>query len=590
MVSALRFRVWISDTFRLHEQHGTLCWAGFIGFAGALTAAGFRKGSEIVHWLLTRQNGGYVESFTHLAWWQSLFVPAVGGFCAGVILLLGKKVRSVQGGSDYMEAITLGDGRVSFRASLIQSCSALFSIASGASIGREGPLVQLSAMVASLAGRWRKIPAVRLRLYVACGAAAGIASVYNAPIGGALFVSEIILQSIAMESFGPLVFASVVATLTSRHIIGNEVLYQVRPPALGIPVGLDIFSYLLLGLAAGAVAPIFLSILRFAKQAFRRTELPLPARLALGGILVGALAIIHPEVCGNGYSVINSILDGKWIAQTLVFILLFKVAATAISFGSGAVGGVFTPTLFVGACLGFVFQSGIQHFFPGMTLVPETFTLVGMGALLAATTQAPLMAMILIFELSLDYDVILPLMAACVIAYYMARMLAVQPVYAEATKGARNLSYERRLASGRAQQLMKPDPPFVSLVTPFSEIARAFVTHQINYLYVVGDENRFAGAISMHDVKEFLSSSELSGQVIADDLTQKNFPVIFPETSLAQAMETFSLHPGDRLPMVSSTTDRRLLGSISKNDLILALLERSSAESQESSQTKKITK
>ena len=576
LANVIRLRVWIAERFKPNEQQGNLVWAGIIGFCGALVGLAFRKGSEAVHWLFTGQHGGYVESFAHLSWWQRLIIPTLGGLCAGAILLLRKRLRTVKGGGDYMEAIALGDGQVSFRASLVQSGSALFSIASGASIGREGPLVQLAAMTASLLGRWRKIPAVRLRLYVACGAAAGIASVYNAPIAGALFVSEIILKSIAMETFGPLIFASVVATLTSRNFLGSDALYQISVPSFTAPMGFDVIPYLLLGLLAGTIAPFFLYLLRLAKRMFGRLNWPLPWKLAVGGTLLGTLAVVHPEVCGNGYSVISAILHGKWVAEALVFILFFKLAATAISFGSGAVGGIFTPTLFVGACMGFVFASGM-HGWLGLNTVPEAFTLVGMGALLAATTQAPLMAIILIFEMSLDYDIILPLMAACVLAYYVARTFSIRGVYAEAVKAAENESYERRLAAGRALQLLKADPPTVTVITPFADIAKAFVAHRINYLYVVEEDNRFCGAISLHDVKEHLNDDALSRHVIADDLVRRDFPVIFPKTSFAEAMASFSHLHGDRLPVVLSEKLPTLLGSISKNDLILALVERKSS-------------
>lgn len=567
----LRWRFWLAETLRLGEQQAILVIAGLIGFLGALVAHAFRIASEFIHWLLTGQHTGPVESFARLTWWQCLLVPAVGGLCAGLILSLNAKWKSPKAGN-YMEAIVLGDGKVSFRSSLIQSASALFSISSGASIGREGPLVQLSAMLASLFGYGKNTPAVRLRLYVACGAAAGIASVYNAPIAGALFVSEIILQSIAMETLGPLVLSSMVATLTSRHIVGSSPLYSVALPPFSEIGWSELSIYAALGLIAGIAAPIFLRILRLTRQGFQQTGIPLPLRLALGGALVGALAIFYPEVGGNGYSVIVSILHGNWMIQTLLFILFFKVAATAISFGSGAVGGVFTPTLFVGVSLGSVFALSLQTFWPALVTHPAAFGLVGMGALLSATTQAPLMAIILAFELSLNYDIILPLIAACVLAYYTARLFSIQGVYAAATESSANLSYERSLAVEQVAPLMKSNPPHVTLVTPFSEIVRIFLTHRFNFLYVLDNQNRFCGAISMHDVKEFLNIDELSETVIASDLVRKDFPVIYPEASLAQAFETFSHHSGERLPVVSHDENRHLLGSISKADLMLALV------------------
>ncbi len=567
----LRLRFWIAEALHLGEQQTILVVAALIGLLGALAAHAFRVASEFIHWALTGQHTGHVESFARLAWWQCLLVPAAGGLCAGVILSLRSKWRSPKAG-DYMEAIVLGDGRVSFRSSLIQSASALFSISSGASIGREGPLVQLSAMLASLFGLGKNTPAVRLRLYVACGAAAGIASVYNAPIAGALFVSEIILQSIAMETFGPLVLASMTATLTSRHLTGNNPLYSVALPQFSEIGWSELGAYAALGLIAGVAAPMFLRILRLTRTGFQKTRIPLPLRLALGGALVGALAILHPEVGGNGYSVIVSILRGNWMVQTLLFILLFKVAATAISFGSGAVGGVFTPTLFVGVSLGSVFALGLQALWPTFAAYPAAYGLVGMGALLSATTQAPLMAIILAFELSLNYDIILPLMAACVLAYYTAKTFSIRGVYASATESTANLSYERGLASGHVAQLMKPNPPHVTLVSPFSEIVRIFVAQRFNSLYVLDSRKRFCGAVSMHDVKEFLHAPDLSETIIASDLVRNDFPTIRPDASFAQALESFSHHTGERLPVVSNDEHHQLLGSISKADLMLALV------------------
>src|ERR1700677_1295132 len=208
----LKLRVWIFDHVQPSELQVTLFWAGIIGFTGGVSSVLFRKLSNVVHWLFTQQHAGTVESFEHLAWWQRLLVPAAGGALAGFVLYLGTRLSTQKHSTDYMEAIVLRDGVVPARLSLVKSLSAMFTISSGGSIGREGPIVQLSAMLASLIGRLRKMPTLQLRLLVACGAAAGIASAYNAPIAGAMFVAEIVLCSVSMESFGPLVFSSVIAT------------------------------------------------------------------------------------------------------------------------------------------------------------------------------------------------------------------------------------------------------------------------------------------------------------------------------------------------------------------------------------------
>ena len=564
-------RIW--EVVHPGELQRTLVWAGLIGFLGALSSVAFRNVIQGVHWLLTNHTSSYVDTFAHLVWWKRLLVPAIGGLFAGLTIFFGNRLNPGKSSTDYMEAIVLGDGVVSSRLSLVKSTSAMFSIASGASIGREGPIVQLAAMIASLLGRMRKMPVVRLRLLVACGAAAGIASAYNAPIGGALFVSEIVLGSMAMESFGPLVFSSVIATLTIRQFLGQNPLYEIAIPTIQANSNWEIILYLLLGVLAGVIAPIFLGALRSSEKLF--TKLPIPSflRLTIGGLAVGALAIAYPEVCGNGYSAVNNVLHGAYVWDTLVLIAFCKVAATAATFGSGAVGGVFTPTLFVGACTGYLFACLAQPVWLGPPLVPGAFTLVGMGALLAATTHAPIMAIIMLFELTLDYQIILPLMLACVVAHYVSRGFNSKSIYAESLqrKGAKQFS--EQFSSFHVVNLMKGQPPSVLENTPFLEIAESFIKNRFVHLYVVGEGDRYKGVVNLHDIKAYLNSRELSALVIARDLIREDCPTITPDASLSDALKAFAHFDGDRLPVISNQADRRLIGSISKSDLILALAE-----------------
>ena len=214
MLRLLRRRVWIQEKLQLTEWQVTLLWAALVGFLGALGSLVFRGLAEGVHQLLTGSDAGVVESMKQLPWWAVLTLPAAGGLLAGLVLLLGKHLVRGQSSTDYMEAISIGSGNIPIRASLVSTAAALFSIGSGGSIGREGPMVQLAAVLASFLGRWRQFTPPRLRLLVACGAAAGIASAYNAPIAGSFFVAEIILGTIAMESLGPRAVAAVAAALT----------------------------------------------------------------------------------------------------------------------------------------------------------------------------------------------------------------------------------------------------------------------------------------------------------------------------------------------------------------------------------------
>lgn len=563
----LKFWVWFQELTRPTELQVTLIWAGVIGFCGAACSIGYRLATGFIHKILTGNTApGLVESFTQLPLWGRLLVPAIGGLIAGAIIQFGARFHGQVTTTDYMEAVVLGDGKISSRRSLVKSLSALFTNASGGSIGREGALVQLSAMVASLAGRLQRWTTPRLRLLVGCGAAAGIASAYNAPIAGAMFVAEIVLGSMAMEIFGPLVFASVIATLTVRGFLGPGPLYEI--PLFRLNGNWEIGPYVLLGLGSGLIAPWFIRLLRASEKWAGHISAPVYLKMCAGGLVVGALAVSYPQVCGNGYSVINEILRGQWLWQTLVLILIFKVLATTATFGSGAVGGVFTPTLFIGANLGFLFGTGIQHLTGSLAVNPSAFALVGMGAFLAAATHAPIMAIIMIFELTLDYQIILPLMLACVVAYYTSVKIEKRSIYAEALTRKGVGDYTRQLAELHVRDLMKPNPLTISLTTGFSEIGEKFIATRFNYLYVT-DQGSFLGAVSLHDIKSYLNTPELAKVVIAGDLLRDSFPVARPDASLTEALERFSHHDGERLPVISH--DRQLIGSIAKTDVILAL-------------------
>ena len=328
-----------------------------------------------------------------------------------------------------MEVIVLGNGIMRARDTLVKSASSLITISTGGSIGREGPMVQLAAMLASVFGRSLQISPARLRLFVACGAAAGIACAYNAPLTGAFFVAEIVLGSIAMESFLPLVVASVIATVVSRQFLGSGSVYHM--PNFGAVSNWQLVFHVLLGVCAGLIAPVFLKLLRAGESLFRRTRLPVFLKLMLGGFIVGVISIWTPSVWGNGYGVVESILNHPWTWQALLAILILKVLATVATTGSGAVGGVFTPTLFCGAVIGSLFGEGVHGLLPHAQLTVGNFSIVGMGCFLAATTRAPIMSILIIFEMTLDYATVMPLMLACASAFFVAktcrRRLGLQP-------------------------------------------------------------------------------------------------------------------------------------------------------------------
>ncbi|MFD4836270.1 ClcB-like voltage-gated chloride channel protein [Achromobacter sp. NPDC058515] len=428
----------------------TLCVAALMGALGALATVVFR---ELLGWTQILLGAGEVpQGMVSLARgldpWQRFLLPAAGGAIAGAILQMAARWLPRRGAADYMEAISIGRGVIGFRQTIARSLSSIFSIGSGASIGREGPMVQLAAMLSSLAGRYLVLPPRHLRLLVACGATAGITAAYNAPIAGALFISEIVYGVISSATLVPLAVSSVVANIVTRQILHYDAVFHM--PHFEFVSGWEVINYLGLGLIAGLAAPQFLRFLDLSRAAFRRLPFALWARMMLGGLIVGALSVLNPEVWGNGYSVVNSMLHTQWAWQAVAAILLLKILATAASVGSGAVGGVFTPTLFVGAALGALYGTGLHGLFPAGSLsAVSSYAVVGMGALLAATTYAPLMSILMIFEMTLSYEVMLPLMLACMTGYVIAQRIRPDSVYARSLANNRLAQRAVEKQSGR---------------------------------------------------------------------------------------------------------------------------------------------
>ena len=411
------------------DDRWLLLWAALIGLVGAFATVVFHEGMAFTERLATGHPGSLVAAADTLTPWRRAITPALGGLAAGVFLWWARRVARGKKSSDYLEAIAVGDGRQDVRGTLLRSASSLCTIGSGGSIGREGAMVQLAAATGSWIGRLGRFDGDDLRLLLACGAAAGFASAYDAALSGAIFIAEIVYGTLAIRRLGPLMVASVTANVTVHQVLGYEPVYQIPPLHVASLWELPIFLFM--GLLLGALAPLFMGVLDGARRLARRLPLGLSLKLALGGLVVGALSVWRPEVWGNGYSVVNSALQTPWPLMLVLSVLIAKIFATAATVGSGAVGGVFTPTIFVGALLGLLTGNGAHTLWPGSSL-PIVYAVIGMGAFLAATTHAPLMSFLIIFEMTLEYQLVPALMLSCLAAYHVSRALRPQSIYHEA--------------------------------------------------------------------------------------------------------------------------------------------------------------
>jgi chloride channel protein, CIC family len=562
----LKLRTRAQEMFRLSEAHTMLVWSVVVGVAGALATIAFRQAISLLQLAISGESGSFVEMARRMPWTVRVWLPAAGGLIAGFLLLIARRHTDKNTHIDYMEAVAIGDGIVPVRLSFWRSMSSLFTIASGGSIGREGPMVQLAALAGSLIGRWVHFDPARLRLLVACGAAAGITSAYSAPIAGAFFVTEIVLGSIAMESFGPVVVAAVVANITMREFTHYQPPYEM--PAFPPVAGLEVLLFVALGVLCGAAAPQFLRMLDVSKASFRKLPLPLPVRLALGGLVVGILSVWSPEVWGNGYSVVNSILHSPWTWTALVFVLVFKLVATAATAGSGAVGGIFTPTLFVGAVVGSLFGQGMHALWPHATSAPYAYAMVGMGAFLAGATQAPLMAILMIFEMTLSYQAVLPLMLSCVVAYFVSRAIAKTSMYEITLRRNREEQERVRLRATQMRELIRPAETVVQPNAAVQEMTRVFLEYPVKYLYVTDQAGAFLGVVALKDITSDLLEKRDTASKTAADYLQPHFDVLTPDMSLGVALQHFMAFQGERLPVIESVAHPTLAGVVYKTSLL----------------------
>ena len=517
-----------------------------------------------------------------MAPWQRVLTPAMGGLCAGLVLHWGLRLAGAQRSTNLLEVVVAGDGRLPFRNGMVKFLSSLVTIGSGGSIGREGGITQLSATLASKWGQLAGWQPYRLRLLVGCGAASGISAAYNAPISGAVFAALIVLGNFSMSLFAPLVFSSVVATMVSRSFFGIAPWYTVPPFEFTKITQLPWFLFV--GIVTGAVGALFLRLLNHAEDLFKRFPVPLYVRLTIGGLVVGIIAVRFPGVWGNGYVITNRILQGHDTLQFLAGLFLAKLLATLATVGSGAVGGVFTPTLFLGAGVGAISALALHGVHIAVGVPVAVFAVVGMGSMLSATTRSPLLAMIMVFEISLDYSLMPPLMIGCVVSFLVSRRLYPESIYTEPLRRKGVTVSPDATASEAATErtvsdVMRLPVPPVRETSTLGEIADRFLTGANNFLPVVDAKTRLVGIVALQDLKEYLGSGDEVLGVIAYDIMRPPPRCVTPNQKLLEVLPVVLASEQRNIPVVNTLTENRLVGALVRGEVLGSFSEVLSAGS-----------
>lgn len=548
-----------------------LALAAVAGVLGALGAVAFRfLTNRLTLTLLDATD--IVSGAEGLPAALRVFLPAVGGLVGGLLIVWISDERGPSGISQMIEAVSLARRPVRMRPSVGRVLSSIAVISTGGSEGREGPIIQIGAALASSLSRRLKVSPERVRILTACGMAAGVAGAYNTPIAATLFVLEVVVGSFAMRLFGPAVVSAVISTVVVRLLLGDEPVYHVAPFHLESIV--EFVPFAVIGLLAGPASALFAKSLRQSKKVFGAIELSRPLKMALGGAIVGAIGIVLPEVWGNGFEANNRLLRGNPALLFLVLLFVGKIVATSATIGSGGVGGVFTPTLLVGATVGGAVAKVCQLTIPGLEAPVGGYALLGMGGLLAGLTRAPLLAILMIFELTQNTEVLLPMMVVSVIAALTAKVLEKDSIYVASLRSAGIVWEATPEATGistlKVSDIMRTDVKLIPRTTPLADIIKAFLTTRTLYLYVGDEEGRFLGVVDLHDIKETFLEKELGVLVIAEDLVTE-IPCVTPSESLTSVNEKLWFRDLGHLPVVDSLESKRFLGIVTRRDLLGAI-------------------
>jgi CIC family chloride channel protein len=544
--------------------------AVIVGAAGGLGAVGFRYLISIFQTLAYGGENDLLQLVVNLPWYYRVTIPVIGGLIVGPLVYFFAREAKGHGVPEVMEAVAIKGGVIRKRVVVVKTLASAISISTGGSVGREGPIVQIGSAIGSALGQFMKVSADRMRILVGCGAAAGIAGTFNAPIAGSMFALEIILGDFGLATFSPIVISSVVATAVSRAYLGDTPAFIV--PVYELVSAWELPMYLFLGLFCALVGITFTKTLYRIEDLFDEIKFPEYLKGIIGGLFLGVASLVFPQILGVGYGAIDMALMQQMAWWLLLVLVPAKILATSITIGSGGSGGIFAPSLFLGAMAGGVFGAVVHQLFPNITASPGAYSIVGMGAVVAATTHGPLAAILILFEMTGDYKIILPLMLSCIIAAIASGQLLRDSIY--------TLKLARRgidikegkevnvLKSMFVKDVMNPNVETIPEALPLGQMAERISKSKFNSFPVLNPENELIGILSFNDYNEAIFDENLKDLVVARDLATTDLVTISMDDNLWTALEKISAKDFAVLPVVSAQEPNKLAGVISRRDII----------------------
>ncbi|MBN1633412.1 MAG: chloride channel protein [Ignavibacteria bacterium] len=512
-----------------------------------------------------------LENLIAIPWYYKLLVPVIGGVIVGPMVYFFAPEAKGHGVPEVMASMIQKGGRIRPRVALIKALASSVTIGTGGAAGREGPIIQIGASIGSTVGQILNFPTRRIKTLVGCGAAAGIAAAFNAPIAGILFALELLLMDFSAEKLIPIAISSVISTTISRNIEGNFAAFITPQYSLVSPY--ELLFYVILGLFAGIISYLFIKTLYFSEELFdEKIKIPGYFKPAIGGLLLGCIGIFFPQVLGMSYDSMNLALQGKVLIMSSLILIFAKIIATSVTLGSGSSGGIFAPSLFMGAMLGSMFGGVINNFFPDISANSGAYALVAMAGLVAGTTRAPITAFIIVFEMTANYQIILPLVIVCVISTLISAKLSRESIYTLKLV-LKNINLQDGVETNVMESLLvkdiyKKNIDSVDTLNNLEDILDKSIRNSNQVLPVTNSNGLYEGIISITEfLLLFKNREQLNELIIAKDIMNTKVIPLVPEDNCHNAIDRMKTYNIDGIPIVNNHNDRKLIGILWASDI-----------------------
>ncbi len=548
-------------------------YAVIIGLVVGLATVLFHNSIEYFNEIFFKQTK---EGLFFLGTGAVIVLPAIGMLIQSIMIFSAPEIAKKRGVSEVIKAVAMRGGKIPLRTTLFHFIAPVISIGSGNTVGPEGPAAQLGGGIANKLASVFKLSDSRKRVFTAAGAGAAIAAIFNTPMGGIFFALEVVLlNEFQTATFSALILSSVTASAVSRFFLGNTSVFVFQSPYVG--EYLNLYIYALLGIAAGFVSLMFIEYSNYLDNIIRKKILRIIPQwlwMTFVGLIVGTAGYFYKDIFGIGYTGINNLLSGILVWKTVAVLLILKFILVPLILNSGGFGGIFAPSLFMGACLGFLFAVGLKYFF-GFQVDITAFILVGMGAVLGGINSVPIASILIIFEMTKDYSFILPLMLAVVTSTMIVQVTLKRSVHEHhlEKQGYRIASKVEFsvLKSIKASQVMNKDVVLIPDEMPLPLIVKTFMESAHTTFYTVNKENKLTGKISEVELRQIITEYEQLREVlVARDIASQDFITISENDDLDYVMKVFERKNTDEFPVVSGMTNNKITGTISRNDVISA--------------------